>query len=112
MYKLSSIEKKNCFYSTVFLIFIFLFNKFAFCFTIETKIYYSRYKHLDIENDNNKENIFKINLRANPSKKSNSFLQIGNHKELYHASFAISSGIKQYLHFHSSVNNIIIKFIF
>ena len=65
----------------------------------------NNYKHLDINNNNNKENIFKIDLTANPSKKSNSFIQIVNHKELYTSSFSITGGVKQYLHFHASVIN-------
>jgi hypothetical protein len=104
MYKSLSIEKNNCFYSTIFLIlFIFFFKKFTYCLINQQKINYSSYKYLDINNEKNKENILKIDLDVNPSKKSNSFLQITDYKELYNSDFVNSRGIKQFLHFHPSV---------
>ena len=67
----------------------------------------SKFKKLDINLKNNKDNIFKIDLTANPSNKSNSFLDITSNKELYFASYKMSHGVKQFLHFHSSVKKII-----
>ena len=114
---LSLYANKNIFNTLIFIILnILLCNKFAFCyidFTInknKQKNDISTYKDLDINNDKNKDKIFKVDLTANPIKNSNSFLQVTNHKELYWANFAISKGVKQYLHFHASVRkNKIIK---
>ena len=99
-------EKHNCLYLILLIILFFcFFTKFTYCYLSisknKPKLNYLYYKNLDI--NNNKENTFKIDLNAFPSKKANSFIELSNHKELYFANFAISNGVKQFLHFHASV---------
>ena len=103
------IEKKNSLKSLKLVIFIFFFcYRSTFCHTNQSNNAKANnsYKHLDIEN---KENIFKIDLTAHPSKKSNSFLELVNHKKSQLSNFSLHGGVKQYIHFHSSVRKITLK---
>ena len=80
-------------------IFLYSFQKFTIC-SINISHKNSNLHKLDIKNQ---KNSFKIDLTAHPSKDSNSFLDLSANKELFFANISISHGIKQFLHFHSSV---------
>ena len=55
----------------------------------------------------NLKNSIKIDLTAHPSKNTNSFLEFDDltNKELFFTDISKSQGVKQLLHFHSSVTN-------
>ena len=106
MLSTANTEKLNGLYLILLITLFFCFySKFAHCYLSisknKPKLNYLNLKKLDI--NNNKENSFKIDLTAHPSKNANSFIDISTNKELYFANFAISHGVKQFLHFHASV---------
>lgn len=99
MQKKMFFENKKTFDTLLLFTILFICKETAICqFNPETN--HRNYKHLDIKN--HKDNVYKIDLTANPTKNSNSFLEI-NPNELYLSNFHTNKGVKQFIHFHASV---------
>lgn len=99
---------------TIFFSFININNMINCNLINENKLF--NYKHLDIRN---LKNSIKLDLSAHPSKSKKSFLDIGfstnnpnDNSDLYFSNFALSQGVKEYLHFHDSVNKFNLNFFF